>query len=404
MSPVPRLAAALLVPILAAGCDAAAGGPATVTVRDSAGIEIVENVRSEWTEGAGWRVSEIPLLEVGDAEGSPEYLLDRVTGAILRDDGTLVVANAGSAEIRYFDPHGTHLRSVGRRGDGPGEFKQLMWLDEYRGDSLIVYDAVRRLSILGPDGGYGRSLTFSAVGGGGTATPIAPFADGSILGRLTIMVGPSEVVTGMRRGDAMYGRFSAADGALIDSLATLPGEERHLLVEPTMLMVTTPVLGAETYAAVHGDQLFLGYSGEQEVRAYGMDGTLRRLIRRSQGAVPVTSGELDRLVEARLEAVDDAAARQRMAEVLTSMPSPEFRPAYSALMTDAEGNLWMRETVLPGEPNGWTIFDPDARMLGTIELPGDFQPLRIGDDFVIGVVTDDLGVERVRLYRLEKQD
>ena len=119
--------------------------------------------------------------------------------------------------------------------------------------------------------------------------------------------------------------------------------------------------------------------------------------------VPVSSSEVDRLVEARLEGHADPEFRQRRAEVLASLPAPEFRPAYSALTTDRTGNLWMRETALPGEPNGWTVFDPDGGMLGPIELPAGFEPLRIGDDFVLGVVTDDLGVERVQLYSLEKE-
>jgi hypothetical protein len=36
-------------------------------------------------------------------------------------------------------------------------------------------------------------------------------------------------------------------------------------------------------------------------------------------------------------------------------------------------------------------------------MPGGFMPTHIGDDFVLGIATDELDVEHVRLYRLTRQ-
>ncbi|MFQ5746216.1 MAG: hypothetical protein ACE5HF_03225 [Gemmatimonadota bacterium] len=53
---------------LLAGCDGSGEAPA-VTVRDSAGVRIVESRVPAWTEHSGWRLSERPLLEIGRREG-----------------------------------------------------------------------------------------------------------------------------------------------------------------------------------------------------------------------------------------------------------------------------------------------------------------------------------------------
>ena len=88
---------------------------------------------------------------------------------------------------------------------------------------------------------------------------------------------------------------------------------------------------------------------------------------------------------------------------LREAPHGSTVPFYERILGDDEGNLWVEEFTVPGEPPaGWTVFGTEGRLLGTVDLPEEFRPLHIGSDFVLGVATDDLGVERVRMYRLEK--
>jgi hypothetical protein len=48
------------------------------------------------------------------------------------------------------------------------------------------------------------------------------------------------------------------------------------------------------------------------------------------------------------------------------------------------------------------VFDPDGRWLGEVEMPSRFYPWDFGEDWLLGVETDDLGVEYVVLYSLNK--
>jgi len=60
----------------------------------------------------------------------------------------------------------------------------------------------------------------------------------------------------------------------------------------------------------------------------------------------------------------------------------------------------------------FSVFDADGVWLGRVALPPGLPWLRghnlrypileIGRDYVLGVWVDDLGVEQVRLYRIEK--
>ncbi len=105
--------------LLTAACGSeGASGPA-VAVRDSAGITIVENSGSVPT-GGGWSIAAEPELVIGTFEGDPEYQLFQVEGALRLPDGRIAIGNTGSGEIRIFDASGVFLRSLGRKGEGPG--------------------------------------------------------------------------------------------------------------------------------------------------------------------------------------------------------------------------------------------------------------------------------------------
>jgi hypothetical protein len=402
-STVGLLRVALLGAVLAACGAEAEGGAGAVTVRDSSGIEIVESRGDGWEDDEGWRLSAQPLLEIGVAEGSPEYLFDRVTGARRLADGRIVVADAGTAELHFYGEDGRHQRSVGGRGDGPGEFQNISWLGLFPGDSLIAHDLFgRRSSIFSSAGEFGRTLTFHPVDGGSPPNILAAFSDGTLLGGLTTAVRGDQLSSGMRRSEARFARFAGSDGTLLDSIAVLPGRESHLLVDGGSIMVTTPLLAPESFVAAAGDRVLLGYSGSSEMQLRAADGTLLRLIRRLREPVPVTAADLERLTEERLGNMPDEGIRARMSDIMGQMPAPQVRPAFADLRADDAGNLWVRESVILDEPKIWTVFDDDGRLLGPIELPDGFRPLHIGHDFVLGVASDELDVQRIRVYRLEK--
>lgn len=50
----------------------------------------------------------------------------------------------------------------------------------------------------------------------------------------------------------------------------------------------------------------------------------------------------------------------------------------------------------------WVVLDPDGALVGSVEVPGDLEVLEIGDDYLLGVAIDALGVEYIRVHRLNR--
>ena len=65
-------------------------------------------------------------MRVGLLDGPDEYIFGNITGAVRLEDGSVVVADEQSHEVRKYDAGGRHLWTSGREGEGPGEYKGLL--------------------------------------------------------------------------------------------------------------------------------------------------------------------------------------------------------------------------------------------------------------------------------------
>ncbi len=111
-------------------CQEATSPDSAFTVRDSAGVQLVESSAPQLRPGT-WTVSPEPVLEVGQQEGDEHYLFAKIPinagsgmgGTFRLDDGRIVVCDGMARTVRIFDQEGVFVLQFGRSGDGPGEFR-----------------------------------------------------------------------------------------------------------------------------------------------------------------------------------------------------------------------------------------------------------------------------------------
>jgi hypothetical protein len=387
-----------------AGCRAEA--PRRLAqVRDSAGVEIVENSDYSWPNGQNWRLSDQPLLDIGVLEGDSSYQLYQVIGSRRLSDGRIVVANAGSSELRFYDANGQHLLSTGREGGGPGEFGSMMMLASMTGDSLLVYDwRNQRLSIFDAGGTLARTAQLQFLTElGGFPMIVAPLDDTSLFVGVRTGFGSGEMRSGLSRDNMVFVRCDP-DGSLADTLAVLPGGERNTLFDANMVLVGDRPFGRYPAHAASADGFYYGSSDCYEIQYYSETGKLQRSVRRPIPNLEVTDTDIESYKRERLENAQDDAQRQIIERLLAGDPFPQSFPAYGSVLVDAEGNLWVAVYRRPGDDQPrWTVFDPSGQMLGTVSVPERFTVHQIGSDFVLGRWQDELDVEHVQLYELLKR-
>ncbi len=390
-----------LIAVAATGCAEPGGGP-RFAVRDSAGIEIVES-RASSDASTTWRVDEVPLLEIGLEDGPPEYQFSGVEGALRLPDGHVVVADAGSREIRFFDADGRFLSASGRRGDAPGEYREIIGLGYGPGDSIWIFDyGKRRFTVLTADGEVARTLTLDPTLANVAA--VGRLEDGSFVVREFWSAGgrgAAAIRLGLGRDPAAVARY-ARDGARMDTIGLFLGREVYIYTEDGRGVMSTPLFAHITSAAVHADDVFIGDQKKFEVGVYTADGTLRRIIRLADVDLRVTRDDIERAIEQRLASVPEEQ-RVGMRAQLDAMDVPATRPAYGCLLVDSQGALWVGDYApYPEDPVIWRVFDTRGRFVTTVQMPERSRVFDVGADWILGVVRDDFDVERIHLYQLRK--
>lgn len=86
---------------------------------------------------------------------------------------------------------------------------------------------------------------------------------------------------------------------------------------------------------------------------------------------------------------------------LEALPRPGTG-GYRRVMVDDFWRMWVRaEPHVAAASSLWTVWDLEADRLAHVRMPSDLRPTQFGADFIVGVATDSVGVERVRVYALE---
>jgi hypothetical protein len=227
---------------------------------------------------------------------APEWRLDSVAGRVepepyrLRSaaflpDGRVVVMHAAGRELLLLDTAGALVRTIGRAGSGPGEFRAVASVFALPTGHLVAFDPVQRRAIRFDTLGAAleqRSLAVPPTESG-TFRPDADWgvaADGDLLvtaSRAEASADTTHGVTVRRfwRGAEDGWRRAAADAAVEDSTRALPGGGLTLVP-----FATQPL------AAVCGDDLVL--ADAQSLRAPRVQRVTREGALRVQTSIAVT--------------------------------------------------------------------------------------------------------------------
>lgn len=388
-----------LVVVACAGSDETLS-PLESVARDSAGITIIDNQAPAPGSRLDWKVEDAPSLSIGSIGGNPQSQLFGVADALRAEDGVILVANSGSAEVKVFDASGEYVESWGREGEGPGEFLELTNLMRWPGDSVMAWDfRQRRATIYAVDGTLGRTLGLVLSQDRGPGTALAVFPDGTLLASSQISWASQERIVGIVRRARDYALIDPNGNELVD-LGRHEDEEFYIRGDVGAIM--RHPFRRRMHATVWQDQIVLAPSDRYEIPTYSRHGELRWLVRRDHELAPVTQADVDAHLEARL-AEADPGARDILRELSSDYPVVETFPAFSQLIVDATGHLWVKEYVRPDdEESVWTVFDPDGRVQGLVETPAGLLVFEIGADYILGRATDELEVEYVQLWGLAR--
>jgi hypothetical protein len=341
---------------------------------------IVETPDLSSVDTLAWSVDSVPEFVIGVTDGEAPYLFSSIVGVVRLTDHRIVVADALTDELRFFDPNGRFLHLTGGRGGGPTEFQGLVLLERFAGDSLVAVDREgSRLTVLTPSGepvrrfrsGIRDNTTGQSAGG----MILHVFADGTLLINESLgaqVTGPGimEHTSRLARVDQNQQRlatYAASDYTLQFVQQQLAGGTRPPARVPPMW-----VAGSERlYFTPDPTGLYF--------RRHAPDGTIDRIFR-----------------------VPGYMYEARLADGET--PSDVW-----ALTPDASGHLWVRIGPRMTQQARWIVFDESGEpryglRLFDVENRLPFGPtIEIGEDYLLAASRNADDVPIVVLHRLRKR-
>lgn len=358
-------------------------------------VEVRSPARGLWDQDSGWSLEED--LRIGTVEGDSPELFGRVVDLEVDEEGRLYVLESDAGEVRVFGPDGTHLRSFGRRGQGPGELQRPVALAWGPGDRLWVVDT-----------GNHRYSVFDTTGV--LVDEKRRFADGQVAPWPGTVVKDGRVVDVDLRGGRIY-TIHGPDGTVQDTVS-VPGFESPSFVhttESSRLSVGVPFAPRLQVRFDPRGFLWTGVSEDYRIVQRSLDGgDSLRVIRRVYDPVPVTDLEREAALE-RMAWFRDQGGRVDASRI------PERHPAFRGFLVDRRGYLWVEpvtprpEPVTPEDlvrplPAVWDVFDDGGRYLGRLEAGMVLGSVRVTDTHVHGVTVDELGVPYVVRLRIEGRE
>ncbi len=342
-----------------------------------------------------WTVAPAPLFDVGAAQDDTLHMFGEVTGATRLPDGSVVVADRLSASLRYFSPEGRFVRSVGRKGQGPGEFDYLAALRRC-GDSLHVQDiGPRRITVFDLDGTLARTFSIDSPIPGQPPYQSACNAAGVYLNNGWNL--SAETRVGKVRWTVPYW-LSHPDGAIRDTLGTHPGSERLVFTSGSK----PHPLGREPVLALGREAAYLGSADSFAIEVYSLHGRHLRTIGLEERPPRTTGADVARFKM--LDTLGKPARRQP--QLVEEWPEdfPPTLPAYTHFIVDRDEHLWVRRYPAgAADTTAWVVFAPDGTARAEVMLPALFTVHEIGRDYILGRLLDPAeGFHRVVMYALDR--
>ena len=383
-----------IIGIACAAMLISAGHPLAASASPFASQTVAE---SESPRDPDLTLADEPAVRIGMLDGPMEYIFGNVTGAIRLEDGSVVIADEQSYNVRRYDASGRHMWTSGRHGEGPGEYGGLRLLRGCPGATITVFDwNLDRITELDQDGNVTDTRALNVDG-------VNPYNEPACTpdGDLVFTPWPESDLT-VAAGEHHRWQMElswARGGDQVTLRSGIPGTERTRYGNSD----GPRTWGRTMVFAVAPTGVWYGSADDYEVEHVDWTGGVTRIARWAGQDLTVTRERLDRYLDARLARYEEPADRRRFErdrwpDIRDGLP--DRFPAYEALLTLPDGSMWITTYGWRAPDQELHLLDADGVWIRRVTMPAGSTVLDAGPDWVLLGQRGELDVPIVAVYEL----
>ena len=303
-------------------------------------------------------------LTIGQAEGDENFLFEKNIQCTADEKGAIYVVNWDRKRIQKYDAAGKYLLTMGRLGQGPGEFQNI-WSPEFDGKGRIYATDIVAKRVLFFDKESGRYA--DAIKTGLQAGAVFLLPNGMYFS--STMGHPVQAAGGVSYS-TVYGIFDK-DFKLRTELHREKLEMRTPADRSDRAKMLAGIMSDTAFKPIlnptvtRDGRIIIAYPAAYEIKIFGDDGAAKLIIRKDDRPKPVTEAHKKHYFEtAVMDFLGDSQNNMAVKDdVRKAMTYPKYLPAY--------------RTCVPLD-NGWYFVVEDSTLeYSTIDL-FDGQGVYIG--------------------------
>ncbi len=304
-------------------------------------------------------------LSIGKGIGKDGYVFSQLAYVAVDDEETIYTMDQRDIQISVFDKTGKYLRTIGRKGQGPGEFQNPDEIFVTNRRELVVEDFIRNLSCFALDGKFLRALPTAAL------FPIGVLLDAS--GRVYAERNIPDREKPGKKIDLYDENLK-----FIMTVAII----REPKPDPSLLAPFHPQI---EWAAATDGGLIIWRGGEYELDVFDAQGKIVRKIVKDYDPVGITS--------------EDVKQRVRRVPEGRKLVIPKSFPPLQSLIADDEGRILAVTYEKSAEGAQISdVFDTAGRFLARVAFKGRPQAWRKNKLYTIE--DDAEGYQVLKRYRV----
>jgi len=334
------------------------------------GVKVINNPREPLYGEIKFELEED--LSIGNDEDD-NYMFYRVRGIEVDAKGNIYVIDWGNHRIQIFDWNGNYLQTIGRYGQGPGEFQSSMQLKICDSSGkYYIRDGVRFIEVFNKQGKYLEQIQLEK-----------PISDFDLIGKGNF-VGIHMTISELELSKALC--MFDIKGKVLNNYAKFPYEIFYQKQGEMEYAVLFPYAHDLFMSKIDEKKIVYAYSRDYELNVIEGDGTLIYKIKKE--ATP-----------------QNFSVRERKRHKRFNLPP--HKPFFYSILTDSSGRIYVQKNRTHGMDfkinREMDIFSKDGYYLYKSTIPRGAYVIKEGYIYVY-VMDEDKGDELVKRYKIKNWD
>jgi len=313
-------------------------------------------------------------LSLGGDPHKDNYYFPKHVSLAVDDDRNIYVLDSGNFRIQKYDSSGHYLLSIGRQGQGPGEFQYPSNLSLDAQGNLLIFDSMTRaIKVFAQDGTYKESLNIRGF--------IQP----------QVFISEEGFIFGWRND------YRSPDGPKMSILKLTPEnpdvetvmEFRGELKPNQTSFVLHSYSNRLAMCPINPSVFCYGFSSEYKIYVADGRGETIRIIEKFEEPVPISKVEREATVKDG-KGIYAIIGRSQLPKNGEGVVFPPHRPYFARIFADDRGRIYVLKhpSILnQDETKEFDVFGANGSYIYRIKLP--FYPALIKAGFLYEVRTDE---------------